>query len=186
MNLRSNILSLSCLGLLSLLLIGCGGSSENTVKAKPIAPGAKASAFASDLMLTDAPANVLSITEARKAVKVGDEVTIRGQIGGMVSPFTEGRAAFTLADDVAIISCDKIPDDPCKTPWDFCCADHTKKAASLAAIQVLDAEGAVVKADLNGHGGLKPGAQILVKGTIDEGSGPELYRVNATGIFLEN
>ncbi len=84
----------------------------------------------------------------------------------------------------AISSCNRLHGDSCSTPWDVCCDDPDVIQASIATIQVVDADGKLHKSGLKGLGGIKELSQLVVQGTIADGSGPDNLIINATGIHI--
>jgi hypothetical protein len=75
--------------------------------------------------------------------------------------------------------------DGCKTPWDFCCDSQEEIAANAATIQVVDAEGKVIRTAINGHKGIKPGAEVVVAGTVAKRDTPAVLVVNAEKIWVK-
>jgi len=104
---------------------------------------------------------------------------------GRKEPFIDGRALVVLGDPAVITSCDLRPGDNCPTPWDVCCDDHGDIKASTATIQILDSNGKPLKQGLKGVSGIKELSNIIVTGTIAEGSNTDNLLVNATGIFVK-
>jgi hypothetical protein len=132
------------------------------------------------IVLADAPAGAKDIIDAKKTLKFGDEVVLRGVVGGREKPFTDGRAQMMLMD-ATLKSCKNMGDD-CKTPWDYCCeSDIPSKAAT---VQVVDADGKPIKADLRGFAGLKPFSEVVVKGKVAQAELNNLV-VNATGVYVK-
>jgi hypothetical protein len=128
----------------------------------------------------DAP---ISVVKARESAKPGEKVVIIGDIGGRKPPFVDNRAAFILADETTITSCDKKGCGGCKTPWDYCCDEQDKIAKSILTIQVLDKTGKVIKTSLKGFLELKELSKIIVVGTYDKTSTKDNAIINATGIY---
>lgn len=160
-------------------------------KEKPAAPPASASSPADhaavQAVLTAAPAgDVKSIVAARAAAKPGDEVTLTGRIMGNASPFVAGRAAFILADPAVLAACNDKPGDECDTPWDSCCNTPEEKKKGTATIQIVGADGRVLKESLEGTGGLAKLATVTVTGKVAPGSTADLLMVNATAIKASN
>lgn len=143
-----------------------------------------AAAPLSDILLPAAPANPVSINEARKDPTPGKDITISGDIIGRDTVFVPNRAMLILGDPDVITSCNRNAADGCKTPWDVCCDDPDVVTASIATIQVVDDDGHLHKSGLKGLGGMKELSQLVVQGTIAEGSGPDNLIVNATGIHI--
>ena len=143
------------------------------------------SAFESSLLLTAKPEGAVSVVEARAKMQKGGQVVVAGDIGGRVPPFVEKRAAFVLADQKNITSCDKKHGDACKRPWDYCCDDPKKIAESIMIVQVLDSNGKVVKQTLKGWNQLKELSSVVIRGTYDKSSTESNVIINATGIYCE-
>ncbi len=136
------------------------------------------------LFLKDSPTTASNVGELKKTAKEGDEIVLRGQIGGQAKDvFNETRATFMVAD-MKLKSCDKNPGDKCETPWDFCCVPVNEKAANIAVVQVVDEKGKLVKTTLKGVNNLDHLSVVVVKGKVAKADGKNLI-VNATGIYLE-
>mgnify|MGYP006138360095 CR=1 FL=1 len=56
--------------------------------------------------------------------------------------------------DAAVTTCDKMPGDSCKTPWDACCEPRESLQANTATIQIVDASGKPLKTGLRGVNGI--------------------------------
>jgi hypothetical protein len=116
--------------------------------------------------LAEAPAAALTIGDAltllEKAPKNRASITMVGRIAAREGedPFFEGKASFVLMD---------LPDDDHSASKghdaDNCpfCKRRQAKAA-LAAVQFVDADGAVVAIDSRQLFGLKKGAKVVVRG----------------------
>jgi len=171
---------------LVLALSGCGSGGT-----KPAANGSGAGTTKSTstaklpdgLLLKEAPADAKEIAAAKKDVKEGDEVIIRGRIAGSEEPFTPQRAQFQLAD-TKLLSCNERPDDPCKTPWDLCCDAPETIRAHSATIQIVDEAGKPLKMDVKGASGIDYLTVMVVKGKVARREADNLV-VNATGIYIE-
>lgn len=140
----------------------------------------------SALVLTSAPDGAKGIAEIRKTANEGDQVVITGKVIGSKHPFVEGRAIMTIGDPTKLTSCDLHEGDACPTPWDVCCDDQDVIKASIVTVQVLDKDGKLVKADLKGLGGLKELSQLVVTGTVADGSTADNMLINATGIYVQD
>lgn len=149
-----------------------------------VAFAASAADLPAALFLKESPAKADNVGELKKTVKAGDEVTMRGQIGGQAKDvFNGSRATFMLAD-MKMVPCNKIPGDKCETPWDFCCVPLTEKSANVAVVQVTDEKGKPVKTTLKGVNGLDHLSVVVVKGKVKSNEAGNLL-VNATGIYIE-
>lgn len=136
------------------------------------------------LFLKESPTTATDVAELKKTAKAGDEVTLRGQIGGQAKDVFNGSRAMFMVADMKLKSCDKIPGDKCETPWDFCCVPANEKAASIAIVQVVDEKGKLVKATLKGENGLDHLKTVVVKGKVAKNEAGNLI-VNASGIYIE-
>lgn len=166
--------------LATLASCGNGSQSENTVGGNDGTAATVPAAF----LVDTAPEGARDIVAARAVVKPGDAIVLRGRVGGKAKPISDAGAVFVLADNKAMTACDARPDDPCTTPWDYCC-DAPKIAASTATIQAKDADGKILRATFRGLGGLKEHSSLVVAGTVDEASTPEALIVDATSIYVE-
>lgn len=166
-------------------LTGCNQqttSSESKSEAKPGNQIAEKAAVTlpDGFFLTEAPAETMSLAEARTKGATGDSVVFTGYIGGRVEPFTEGRALFLVADLEEAPPCA----DGCPTFWDACCTVNEDIIANNASTQVVDENGEILRLDLNGMNGLEPGKEITVTGKIRE-KNESVFIVDATGVFVE-
>ena len=168
--------------LLSALAVASCDTSVETSIELPTEAGPNL-AFA-DLLLSDAPADALSVTAARKAPKPGTEITIDRDIIGKVDVFVDNRAMLTIGDPTTITSCNRMPGDACATPWDVCCDDPNVIKASIATVQVLDADGKLIKTGLKGLGCMKELSSVIIKGIVAEDSSPDNLLITATGIHI--
>jgi len=139
-------------------------------------------ALPADLFLKDGPKDAKMVEDVKKTAKKGDTVAIRGRIGGSEDPFVAGRAVFTLVGP-GIHACSDIEGDHCRTPWDYCCESKEDIAAHSAVIQVLDAAGAPLRANVKGNAGIKELSEVIVVGKVSQADGKS-FIVNATGIHI--
>ncbi len=109
---------------------------------------------------------------------------IAAKIGGRAEPFVKNRAVFLVADR-ALKSCDQTPDDPCKTPWDYCCEPPESKKINMMTVQVVGDDGKPIKIGAQSTGGLEPLALIVFEGTVAEIDDKGTFIVNAKKIFVE-
>lgn len=147
-----------------------------------VAPAKEASAALSAVLATPPTGEPQSIHLVRSSAKPGDVITLRGRIMGNAKPFVEGRAAFILGDPKILTACNDKPGDSCETPWDACCDSPEDKKRATATIQIVDADGRVLKEAIEGVGGLKNLATVTVTGKVADGSSADLILVNAIAI----
>lgn len=172
----------ACLTIVSaLFLVSCGkkeasvtATTENTSKAQSPALSAVLAALPAG-----EPAAIHLI---RTTAKPGDEITVSGKIMGNANPFVEGRAAFILGDPEVLTACNEKPGDECETPWDTCCDSPEDKKRGTATIQIVDAEGRVLKEQIEGVAGIEKLAHVTVTGIVAEGSSPDLLIITAKAI----
>jgi hypothetical protein len=168
----------------AILFTACGGSEEEATPATDKETAATSSEFDAIISAT-APEGALSVVDARAAAKPGESIVLRGKVGGKMQPISASAAILVLADEKAITSCDQMPDDPCKTPWDYCCEVPSKIAASTATIQVKGEDGKLLRSTLRGVGELKELSHLVISGTVDAASTAEALIVNAETIHVE-
>ena len=179
--------------LVSLLaLAGCGHDTSETADSSSSTNSSDAAAAMADagpsaslpdgFFLTESPSGAVPLSQARDAAAPGDKIVFTGYIGGRVEPFTEGRAVFLVADAVNAPRC--VPDHGCPTPWDACCVPGETVAANSASVRVVDADGHILKVGLNGRGGLAPGREVTVKGTVKEAN-DAVFLVDANALAVK-
>ncbi|MDI1288529.1 MAG: hypothetical protein PSX37_01085 [bacterium] len=139
------------------------------------------SALPTAFFVDKAPETARDVSEARKAgtMKEGDEVVLRGRVGGSKDPFVEGRAVFTLMGR-ALKACNENPDDKCSVPWDYCCETKADIAANSVTVQVVDGKGQPLRTDMKGRRDLKELSEMVVIGKVTSVKGGAVV-VSATG-----
>lgn len=139
------------------------------------------------VFVTKVPEKVRDVSEVRTqspGLKVGDEVVLRGRIGGSKETFVPGRAIITLVGR-GLKACSDHADDHCPTPWDYCCETKEAITANSATIQVVDAKGQVLRTDLKGRRGIKELSELVVTGKVAVADAKALV-INATSIVVEH
>ena len=177
---KVQIIQSAIAGLL-LLAVGCGQSSAPapSASAEPSVPDALAAVF-QDVAATE---SIQPIPELRTSVSPGDTVVVEAKVMGDMNPFVENRALFVVGDEGTLTSCDlRGDDDHCDTPWDNCCDDPKALRAGTATIQVVDANGQVIKHSIRGLEGLKELSRIRVKGVVAPQATEGALIINATAI----
>ena len=129
------------------------------------------------------PESAKDVSEVRKAgtLKAGDDVVLRGRIGGSKDPFVAGRAVFTLMGR-GLKACNEIPDDKCSKPWDYCCETKEEILGNSVTVQVVDAKGQILRTDMKGRRGLKELSEIVVVGRVAAADGKTIV-VNASSVY---
>ena len=155
---------------------------EKTATTTTAAPAKELSAALSAVLAAPPHGEPQAIAALRASAKPGDEITLSGKIMGNAKPFVDGRAVFILGDPAVLTACNETPGDNCETPWDCCCDSPEDKKRGTATIQIVDADGRVLKEAVEGVGGLENLATVTVTGKVAEGSSVDLMLVNATAI----
>lgn len=155
--------------LLSTLLIeialgGCGGS--------PTPPGASTGPA---WLLREMPAAAIPVAEAKRTAREGDQVVVRGRIGGRRDPMNADSAVFVMIDP-AIPHCEI---GTCKTPWDYCCETPESITTNGATVQLVGDTGKPISVDLGKHA-IKPLDEVVVVGTVGPRPTQEVFVIHAT------
>lgn len=150
----------------------------------PPKPPADAPKIPAETFVAEAPKDAKDVAALKKSVKKGDTVVVRAKVGGRAEPFVKNRAVFTVADR-SLKSCDEIPGDTCKRPWDYCCESAESKKANLATIQFAGADGKPLKVGAQSAGGLEPLALIVVEGVVSEIDDKGTFVIDAKKVFVE-
>lgn len=158
--------TLTCLLSFVLLTTGCDQADE-PVREQPAGEQPSAAEVPADLFVDTAPADSRSVSDVRASAKAGEEVVLRGKIGGRDKPFVGEKAMFVVVDET-MQPCP--PDEGCPTPWDYCCLPPDEIAAKSATIQVAR-DGKVLAKGLEGVHGLAPLAEVVVSGTVTSTDG---------------
>ncbi len=147
MHLRMTVLML----LVSVALAGCGGSSTSSDS------GGKTPV---SWLAAEMPAGAIPVTEARRTAREGQQIVVRGRIGGRRDPMTEGFAVFVMMDS-ALPACG----EGCKKPWDYCCETPDTIMSNSATVQVVGNGDKALAVDLAEHG-FAPLDEVVVIGTV--------------------
>lgn len=170
-----NRTQLLAIAMLFALALGCNTEATPPVASKP-------STEAEKYLLSEEPANALSVIGAKESAKDGEEVTLVGRIGGSESPFVAGRAAFTLVD-TTLVPCNERAGDSCQTPWDYCC-DTDQLPKATAVVKVVDDQGQTIAMDGKKELGLKELQTIVVRGKAKRDEAGNLT-VTSPAIFVK-
>ncbi len=162
----------------AVLIAGCGPRESR--QRSPATDSQVAAVFAAAMPEGDPT----PIPLARARVAAGDTVIVQGRIMGMKKPFAESLALFVLGDEETLTPCNERPGDNCPTPWDVCCDTREARLLGVATIQVLDANGDVVRQGLRGANGLQELSRVRVAGVVAPESQPEALIVNAQAVRL--
>jgi len=163
------------------LLMACGQSAEQSTGSSTTS-GASATGESPSWILASAPREAMDVGVAKAEVEEGQQVTVRGRIGGRVDPMSSERAQFVIMDP-AIPSCADMGDaDHCPTPWDYCCESPASMQANSATVVIVDEEDNARKIDLHTLG-FEPLDEVVVVGTVDSRPTPEVLVIRAREIY---
>jgi hypothetical protein len=123
------------------------------------------------------PLGVKDVVVVKNEAKVGDEVVVFGRL----RKFGDGYASFILTGQ-AMKHCAERETDTCQTPWDYCCESPTDLAAHSLNVEFRNGE-RPFKKNINGIGGLKLLADVVVKGKVAEIRDGNVT-VSAEGFFV--
>jgi hypothetical protein len=166
------------------VVVGCDVKTT-TVSKTETSETVATDAIPTSLIATTQPtAAAQDVAAAKKSLKDGDAVVVRGRVGGQKDPLADNRAIMTIAD-LSLPTCDKTPMDTCETPWDSCCQPAEELKAKSASVQVVGADGKPLKAGLKGAGGLAPGKEVVVAGTAKIPPGSDALVIVANQIYVK-
>jgi hypothetical protein len=111
-----------------------------------------------NFQLIEEPDGAIGVAELREQARQGDSVVVVGCIGGGVSPWIKGRAAFVLVDVVASMECD----DACTD--ENCNCRAVELADSIVMVKFLDEQGQVIATDAKQLLGVEALETVVVKG----------------------
>ena len=169
-----NLITIAATWLL-VAFIGCDNANSDQ-SSKDSLPTQQAQS--NQWLLSNAPQDAISITQARLSAKEGDTVVIRGRIGGRKSPVSDESPVFTVVD-LGVPYCGQFEEDGCGTPWDYCCESPDTIIANSATIQV-EAEGDVRLV----AAGLEALDEVILIGTVGPRPSDAIFTIRASGVFL--
>lgn len=130
-------------------------------------------------VLTSAPDGDVSVTQAKSNAQEGDQIIVRGRIGGRQTPISADSPVFTIVD-LDLEYCGQTTEDNCPVPWDYCCETPSTIASNTATVQVLGDD-----VDLIGAG-LEPLDELILVGTVAPRPDEQVLTIRATGIYPVN
>ena len=142
------------------IAIGCQQSSSPH-------DGADVVAARDRYVMDDEPAGVEGVLDVQETYSAPRDVVLVGKIGGVENPWTSGKAAFVLADPIALAEKESTGarhacDDPgCK----FCArkkADKLKEG--LAVVEFKDEHGQVVPIDARQLFNVDESQMVVIRG----------------------
>lgn len=106
------------------------------------------------------PAESKTPGEARGSVKVGEDVVVRGRIGGSEYPIAIGRASFTLVGPEVVF------DEKAEKPWAYVGVAKETLDAGMCTVQFVDDKGEPLALELAGRSAMTKGNTVLVSGKV--------------------
>jgi hypothetical protein len=165
----------------ALLIAGLAMGASSTWADKAAGPTKAGNAMLpASLFVAVAPANALDVGDARKSAVEGKPIVMRGQIGGLAKPFAEKYAMFVVCDKRLAVC-----PSGCTNPADFCSVPRDRLMASIATVQVLDRNGALLKSSVEGLNGLRTLSEVVIRGTVAK-KDQNILVVNAENIYVNN
>jgi hypothetical protein len=156
-----------------LMLSACGESPDTKTTQSTDAPTPA-------WVLASAPAQASDVATAKQSAEEGDQITLRGRIGGRKDPIADGSPVFTIVD-LAIPHCKQLHGDRCPTPWDYCCEDPRTLTDNAATVQIVDAQGRPIDASPAAHG-FAPLDEVIVVGSVAPRPDDRVLTVRATAV----
>ncbi|MHC4990810.1 MAG: hypothetical protein ACYTGC_07490 [Planctomycetota bacterium] len=164
----------SSLLLMTTVLAACGNASTPTDDA-----GAQAAPGGATWLLADMPAGAVPVAQAKQPAREGDQIVVRGRIGGRPDPMSRDVAMFVMMDP-ALPSC-RERGDGCRKPWDYCCETTETITANSATVQLVDDARDPMAIDLGTHG-FEPLDEVVVVGTVGPRPDEAMLVINAEKI----
>jgi hypothetical protein len=170
----------SAVGLLAIALFAAVGCDRDAAVSETQEAAAARAALPAGMIVSTAPENAKGVVELKGSAKDGDEVVMRGIVGGSEDPVAANQAIVTLVD-TGVTTCDKMEGDTCKTPWDACCEKDLP--AKTATVQVVGPDGKPLKGSL-AAAGVKPLKQLVVAGKARVPADGKALVIEATKIHV--
>ena len=156
-----------------LIVAGCSESNSNPINNQT--QNSTQNEMAS-WVLTSEPQGAVSVTEAKSIAKEGDEIVIRGRIGGRPNPMDAASPVFTIVD-LELEYCGQNTSDGCTSPWDYCCETPDTISTNSATIQVVSDD----TVDLTSE--LEPLDEVILRGTVGPRTDERLLIIRANGVY---
>jgi hypothetical protein len=149
-------------GIAALTQFGCGSSSSSSGPENfmPVAfDGAR-------YVLAEEPDEAVGVISARESAKNGEPIVVVGRIGGAVTPWVEGKAAFVLIDaslTVVANGADSAANEIC---MDDCCAKE--RIGSTTLVKVVDKTGRLLPVDARKLFDVSENDMVVVRGFVSK------------------
>jgi hypothetical protein len=166
--------------ILASILIGCGGTTENTTKANE-----HSNVLPNSFFTTERPSDVKDLVEVKKTAKKGDEVTFLARIGGRKNSSFVPTLSMMIVADPALVSCEVMSEeDHCATPEDYCCEEREKLNAGLGTIRFMDESGDAYPISVDGDHDMEILKYVVISGKVHDISESGNFIVDASKVWV--
>jgi hypothetical protein len=157
--------------------VGCNQAPDTEATSFTIASPATASKY----MLTEEPDEAVGVIEARESASDGEKIAVVGRIGGAISPWVNGRAAFTLLDASMVLVAEGTDTGDDQICTGDCCA--TERAHATMLVKIVDATGRVLEIDSRRLLGIAENDMVVVCGRATKDKSGNVALI-ADGVFV--
>ena len=138
------------------LLLSLAACQEST---EPTSAGGDVS-WLEEFRLNDEPVGGVDVLQAKTSASTGEQVVF-----GRVSDVVPGFAAWKLTSTSLEYCGESMPEDGCRTPWDYCCLDADAVREQTLLVQLRDDDGAPIAGSLAPD--VRPLDLVAVRGTTE-------------------
>ena len=166
--------------ILATILIGCGGTTEDTTSTSKQTTGLPSLFFT-----TERPSDVKDLVEVKKTAKKGDEVTFLARIGGRKNASFVPTLSMMIVADPALKSCEVMSEEEhCATPEDYCCEVPESLRAGLGTIRFMDKSGDAYPFSVDGDHGMETLKYVVISGKVHDISESGNFIVDASRVWV--
>lgn len=133
-------------------------------------------------LLAGEPEGAEGIVAVRERLQDGETYVLFGRVGGVPDPWSPGKAAFVIADPVALMEIGADGHD-CDDGCAFCKKKKAHPSRHLAMVRVVDPDGEVVSIDARKLLNLDVEDMVVVRGKVHQDKLGNLI-VHADGVHV--
>lgn len=137
---------------------GCGRAPDAQSAADMVSNTVDATRY----LLSEEPDHAIGVIEARESAADGAPITVVGRIGGTITPWVNGRAAFSLLDASMLLVAERTDNCEGQICTGDCCA--AERAHGTMLVKILDGKGGVLEVDSRRLLGLAENDMVVVCG----------------------
>jgi hypothetical protein len=163
---------LRCFVFAAIALVGCGRSDLDRMSAD-----STQNPPSHQFQLNEEPSGAIGVVELRESAKDGESVVVVGSVGGGISPWVKGRAAFVLVDACASMECNG---ECCE---EGCNCQASELTDSVVMVKFLDKDGKVIARDAQELLGLSLLDTVVVHGRAKRDKAGNVAMV-ADGLYI--